>query len=166
MKTTNLCFRKAKQNEKNAVSALYRSAIGREGCTWNEFYPGEIELREDFETGNLYVLAENRGAVIGAVSVVHTNELDDLACWQMTGYSVREIARVVISEAYHGHRYSEKMLQELFRIFKAEGCRAVHLLVGVKNAAAQKVYRSLGFTCRAACQLYGEHYYAYEKILG
>lgn len=158
-----LCFRKAHIDENDMIAALYQSVIGQAGCTWNESYPGEIELREDFETENLYVLTDDE-SVIGAVSVVHTNELDELECWQITDASVREIARVVVDKNYQGQHYSEIMLEQLFEILEKDHCRAIHILVASKNIAAQKIYKGLGFAERAECDMFGNHYYAYEKI--
>ena len=38
------------------ILSLYRSVIGKEGCTWDMFYPSEGTLKEDFAAKQLYVL--------------------------------------------------------------------------------------------------------------
>ena len=62
---SEMLLRKATAGEKDAIAAIYSSVIGQEGCTWNEYYPGETELREGLETGNLYVLASLTGLAAG-----------------------------------------------------------------------------------------------------
>lgn len=160
---SEMLLRKATAGEKDAIAAIYSSVIGQEGCTWNEYYPGETELREGLETGNLYVLACG-SEIVGTVSVVNINELDELGCWQVSGDAACEIARVAIHRKYQGHGYSGLMIKKLFEILISRGFRAVHILVAARNIAAQKVYKSAGFTPRAECDMYEDHYYAYEKL--
>lgn len=157
-------FRKARDGEQSAVAGLYRSVIGQAGCSWNEYYPGEIELCEDFTTENIYVLTLNE-AVIGAVSVVHTNELDHLDCWHRKDGTQKELARVVIAAEHQGHGYAYEMMTRMLSVLRADGCGAVHLLVNSKNVSAQRLYRKFGFLPRGECDMYGHHYYACELIL-
>lgn len=71
----------AQQQDLTLIYGLYRAAIGRCGCTWDENYPGETELRNDAAQNCLYA-AWIDGQLIGAVSVVPENEADDLEFWQ------------------------------------------------------------------------------------
>jgi L-amino acid N-acyltransferase YncA len=48
-KEIKMTFRNIKQTELKEITALYRSLIETEFCTLNEFYPGDIELKMDFE---------------------------------------------------------------------------------------------------------------------
>jgi len=89
-----MIFRNVFSADLPQIASLYRAAIGFPGCTWNESYPGAFELEQDFASGNLYVLSEGE-TVIGAVSVVSPNELDNAYTWEVQ--NAREIARVVIS---------------------------------------------------------------------
>ncbi len=156
-------LRKATADELPWVKGLYASAIGTAGCTWNEFYPGEWELTQDFSTGNLYVLAEGE-LPLGAVSVVPERELDDFTCWRIRE-NVREVARVVISRERAGCGLAALMLTELFQRLKGDGCAAIHLSVALGNRAALRTYEKLGFQFLERVELYGGEYVLCEREL-
>lgn len=155
-------FRNAAAGELPQVAALYHAAIGTPGCTWNEHYPGAFELEHDFSANNLYVLAEGE-TVIGAVSVVSPNELDDACAWNVT--NAREIARVVISHKYAGRGLAIQMLSWLFEKLRRDGCDAIHISVACCNTAAINTYKKLGFAFLRQTERYGGHYYLCEKCL-
>ena len=159
-----MTFRKAEKADLPQVAALYTAAIGTEGCTWNMDYPGEPELRTDFQSGCLYVLTEG-AEIIGAASVMAENELDGLACWEVTDGAQREIARVVIAGSHWGRGLAERMLRQLFALLKADGCSAVHLAVACGNGAAVRTYEKLGFTFLREHEMYGNRYFLCEKNL-
>ena len=156
-------LRKALSYELSQIAALYRSAIGTPGCTWNGDYPGAFELEHDFQGGNLYVLT-NRAGVIGAVSLVQPRELDGCADWECRE-NAAEIARVVIGRDFAGHGLAVTMLKMLFIRLKEKGCGAVHLSVAKCNPAAIRTYRKLGFTFLDERDMYGHSYYLCELIL-
>lgn len=159
-----LCFRPACAADVPAIVSLYKASLGLPGCTWDEEYPSEETAMLDLAAGCLYA-AESGGAVIGAVSVIPENELDDCTFWQIADGSRREIARVVIAPAHRGHGYAAVMLQALFDRLQNDGCRAVHLLAATCNPAAVATYRRLGFETRGRYHAYGFDYFAMEKIL-
>lgn len=156
-------LRLAKKEELPQVLKLYRSVIGKPGCTWNINYPNEDTLQEDFYAKNLFVLCKGK-ELIGAVSIVPENELDDLECWQHRK-NTREIARVVIAPQHQSRGYGKHMIKELCRRLENMNCSAVHLLVSVKNHHALNLYRETGFLNKGQCTRYGNTYYAYEKKL-
>jgi ribosomal protein S18 acetylase RimI-like enzyme len=157
-------FQKAEEHELDAVRLLYKSAIGTDGCTWNEQYPGESELRDDFAAGCLFVLTASN-TVLGAVSVVPENELDDQGIWTVNDGTQREIARLAVAPACRGRGCARHMLTQLFEQLKAAGCHSVHILVAKINTPAIRLYRSMGFSFLGECFLYGHHFFACEKIL-
>ncbi len=157
-----MTFRSAIGSDLPQIASLYRAAIGTPGCTWNESYPGVLELEHDFASGNLYVLAEGK-TVIGAVSVVFPNELDDACAWEVR--NAKEIARVVISQDCRGRGLAAQMLPKLFDKLHREGCAAIHLCAACCNNAAIKTYRRLGFAFLAQAELYGHPFCLCEKKL-
>ncbi len=156
-------LRKATPEDTETVLSLYRDAVGREGCTWNEYYPSAETVEEDLGFGSLYVY-ESDGTVIGCVSVVGENELDELDGWEHM-QNVREFARITISKQYAGQGLAGKLLTELFDRLKGEGCEAIHILVAVGNMAAQKTYTRLGFRLFGEVEMYDHLYHAGELIL-
>ncbi len=157
-----MTFRNANLGDLPQITSLYRAAIGTPGCTWNENYPGAFELKHDFASGNLYVLSEGE-TVVGAVSVVSPNELDNACAWEIQ--NAREIARVVISKDHKGRGLAVQMLSQLFAKLKHEGCNAIHLCAACCNTAAIKTYRRLDFSFLAQAHLYGHQFYLCEKKL-
>ncbi len=157
-----MTFRSAIPDDLPQITNLYRAAIGTPGCTWNENYPGAFELEHDFASGNLYVLSEGE-TVIGAVSVVSPNELDDAYAWEVQ--NAKEIARVVISQDHAGRGLAVQMLSQLFAKLKQEGCNAIHLSAACCNASAIKTYQRLGFAFLAQANMYGHQFYLCEKKL-
>lgn len=156
-------LRQAEEKDISEVVSLYSDAVGREGCTWNEYYPTRDDAWHDFERGCLYVFVSD-GKIVGAVSVVPENELDSLECWKIND-SCREIARVTVSKELSGKGLGAKMVGELLSVLKDGGCRAVHILAAKRNAAALKTYKKLGFEFVGECFMYGNDYFAAEKIL-
>lgn len=157
-------LRKAKATDLDCILTLYTEAIGREGCVWDEEYPGANFLRSDLAAGDLYVL-EDGGEIIGAVSLEQEREYDDLAEFAITDKSEREIARVVIAKRHSGKGLAAKMLQMLFDTLKAEGLRGIRLSVASCNEAAMRTYKKLGFAFLAPAKLYGGDYWLCERIL-
>ena len=156
-------FRKAVKEDLPFVLNLYRGAIGTPGCVWDEEYPNEETLKEDFEGENLYVFLDGE-TVIGAVSRLPDTDLDGRADWKTTKGHI-EIARVVISRAYAGKSLAVKMLESLFDCLRKQGVTAVHLAAAVCNPAAVKTYKKLGFEFLKEAFVYGHEYYLCEKQL-
>ena len=89
-----MTIRQAGAEEAERVVDLYRMVIGQPYCTWNDRYPGIGEVNHDIETNNLFVCEEG-DSLIGAISIVPENELDDVMNWAVS-QNAYEIARVVI----------------------------------------------------------------------
>lgn len=55
MKRGKMKFRKAKQDDKEEILALYQSLIGTPYCAWGNGYPGEQEFDYDMKRNALFV---------------------------------------------------------------------------------------------------------------
>lgn len=155
-------LRKAESSDIPEVGKLYRLAVGRPGCTWNDLYPTLSDAENDLAHGCLFV-GEFRSEVMAAISVVPENELDGYAFFE--GSNPREIARVTVSERFSGKGFAVLLLRQLFSILKAEKAGSVRLLAAKGNSAALKTYEKLGFQIRGEVFEYGSHYFAEELIL-
>ncbi len=156
-------LRPAKKEELPEILKMYRSVIGKPGCTWNISYPNEATLYEDFRTGNLYVLCRGK-LLLGAGSVVPRNELDDLDCWQHQA-DAREIARIVIRPELQSKGYGKHLVNKLCLHLERTGCQVVHILVAKENHHALSLYRECGFHCKGECHRFDHDFYAYERKL-
>ena len=158
----NVYLRHARMRDLQDVYRLYRSSVGREGCAWDEEYPGRFELERDFTGKNLYVLTDGN-SVLGAVSVVNPPELAGEGGW--TPAMCVEIARVVVEESVSGQGYASYMLRELFFILKEREIESIRLSVSLGNPAALRLYQKLGFRFLKRKALYGGEYFLCEKLL-
>ncbi len=159
-----MLFRAAQPIDAHPIFTLYRSVVGQPCCVWNDQYPGMPEITHDIETGNLFVL-EDGDSIMGAISIVPENEMDDLPYW-MVRDNACEIARVVIHPEHQGKGYARLLVQEITRILQDErSCAAIHLSVATVNEPAYRTYRKLGFTTVGEKDMYGNHYHLCEKRL-
>lgn len=157
-------FGAAVADEADKILSLYQSVIGSEFCTWNEHYPGMEEIQADYESSNLFVL-RNGAEIIGAISIVPENELDDLEYWRIKNGKIAEIARVTVAPEYQGRGLALQMVQETEKILKSRGCSGVHLLAALKNIPAYKTYQKAGYHVMGECDMFGHRFYAFEKEL-
>lgn len=164
MTDTSYSFTAAGFEDADKVLTLYQSVTGKEFCTWNEFYPGTEEIRTDFESGNLFVLRDG-SRIIGAISIVPENELDDLEFWRIRDGKIAEIARVAVSPEYQGKGLALGMVCEVETILKARDTIAVHLLAAQVNLPACHTYEKAGYKMMGECDMYGHRFRAYEKAL-
>ena len=164
MTDSSYIFETAGAGDADNILTLYRSVMGSDFCTWNEFYPGMEEIRADYESGNLYVLRDC-SKIIGAISIVPENELDELEFWKIKDGSAAEIARVAVVPEYQGRGLALRMVLDTEKILKARGCRAVHLLAARVNIPACHTYQKAGYHLAGECNMYGHRFCAYEKEL-
>lgn len=104
-------FRTAVPTDRDAVLALYRSVIGTPYCTWDEEYPGPEWVEMDTQAGGLWLLTDEHD-LLGAISVVEENELDELDLWQFKDHA-KEIARVAVAPSRRGQGLAKLMLDLL-----------------------------------------------------
>lgn len=156
-------FRLAENSESETILSLYKAVIGTPFCTWNDDYPGETEISNDLKTGNLFVL-ENERKIIGAISIVPENELDDLDCWN-SNENAAEFARVVLHSDYHGKGLAKILVSNILEEIKRRGIKNVHIAIAKKNIPAGKTYERLGFTTVGENELWGTTFYLCELEL-
>ena len=157
-----MVFRRAKNEDLEKVFQLYRSVVGMPCCVWDDDYPGWIDINEDFENGTLYVMEED-AAILGSISIVVHNELEELTFWQEK--EARELARVAVTPGQQGKGIAQRMVSEIASILRAQGVPSIHLLVAKANPPAQSVYRKCGFQFLGSCFMFGHDYIGCEKIL-
>ena len=156
-------FRKARADEADTVFALYQAVIGMPFCVWNDEYPGRTEIRHDLETGNLFVLEQEK-KIIGAISLVPENELDDLDCWS-SDRSVAEFARVVLLPEEQGNHLAQLLVSGILEEMRSRGYENVHISVAKENLPAQKTYRRMGFDFVGEEEMWGHRFFLCEKKL-
>ena len=119
-----------------------------------------MEIEQDLETDNLYVMTDDK-KIIGAISIVPENEMDELDCWENN--SSKEIARVVVDKLYQGNGISLEMVNYIEEVIRERGYKSIHLSVAKTNIPAYKTYVKAGFTLRGEADMYGNSYFLMEK---
>ena len=164
MENKMLKFRLAESSEKSAIFELYNSVKGTEFCAWDESYPGIAEIENDFNSKSLYVLIQG-DMLVGALSVVPQNELDDFDCWDINDGRQKEIARIVIAPNHRGKGYARIMINEITDILSNSLCSAIHLSASAENLPALSNYKKLGFSIKSKVHIYDGEYYLLERII-
>lgn len=154
-------LRLAKNEDKNIVLKLYNEARKEKFCVWNDEYPSLLEILEDLKTNNLFVYA-NDNEIIGAISIVPINEMDDFLEWHYRE-KVCEIARIVIATKHHGKGLASLMIKDIFSICIEKGFSTIHLSCQCDNIPALKTYQKLGFKNVGNKYMYNNNYYLLEK---
>ena len=82
--------------------------------------------------------------IIGAISIVPNNEMDDIPLWKNKDNAC-EIARIVISKKHQGKGLAKTMVEYIFPICIHKGFTSIHLSCQRDNIPANKTYHKLGF---------------------
>ena len=140
----SLELRPARREELAFVMQMYNDARSFEGCAWDDDYPDEDILNDDFFSDRLYVLVL-KNQIIGAISVLFDENLEEFECWKIQSARSVEFARVVISKEYVGQGYGTQMVSETLELLKRMEYDSVRILVSPSNPSAIAVYKKLGF---------------------
>ena len=140
----SLELRPARREELAFVMQMYNDARSFEGCAWDDDYPDEDILNDDFFSDRLYVLVL-KNQIIGAISVLFDENLEEFECWKIQSARSVEFARVVISKEHVGQGYGTKMVSETLELLKRMEYDSVRILVSPSNPSAIAVYKKLGF---------------------
>lgn len=160
-----LAFSLAKEEDLPDILALYRAAIGTEGCTWTLDYPNEDILNDDFRRGNLFCMKDQKDEIVGVISVDVDEAVAALSCWTKELRPAAELARLAVKESCQNQGIARLLLQAAMKELAGRGCRGVHFLVSKTNTKAIRSYDKLEFEVRGACNLYGTDWWCYEKEL-
>ena len=160
-------FRPAKISEKDAILDLYTEArkAGRISgdCDWNDDYPNEEILDQDYRENGIFVHAEN-GNIMAAVSLLETDDLDQEPLnWKDLKSCVP--ARLCVSVDFQNQGIARLVMQELISHAKKNGYQSMRLLASVVNKPANRLYRRIGFTYKGPVRLYGKEFNAYEYVI-
>ncbi len=159
-----MTFRNALAHEADKILCLYDSVKGSEFCVWDDSYPTMLEIRQDLDTDNLYVMSEGED-IAGALSVMPEDEMDGFDCWRVRDGGQKEIARIVVSPDFRGRGLAGLMVQSIIPILKERGFRAVHISAAAVNTPALKTYARLGFEIMEKRHMYGHEYCLLEKMI-
>lgn len=151
--------------DKEEILSLYRSQIGRECCPWDEHYPGMKEIEFDLSRDSLFIMKDESGHIIAAISIDEDENVEKLTCWSDALQPGGELSRVAVSIKWQNRGIAREMMQYAMRVLKERGRKSVHLLVNNKNQKAIRSYAHLDFQVVGECDMYEQNFLCYEKPL-
>lgn len=149
----------------DAVLRLYREQIGRAFCPWNMYYPGPETIENDLSRDALFVMKNEAGGILAAISVEEDEDMDRLECWDPSLQPAGEYARLAVTPAYQNRGLARKMVSHVLDVLKERGFKSVHILVARDNLPAIRSYARFGFRTAGECEMYDQHFLCYEKKL-
>lgn len=162
--------RKGTAADVEAVTVLWRSLVGTEGCMWDEEYPGEEEAVRDVEEGALYVLCEvgetgEEGEIVGAMSAGDDEEIWKFSFWSTDIKQHCCCARLGIAAKYQGQGLAQVLFSQVEKDVLKRGYDGIGFLVSPQNPAALAVYDRMGYRKVGEARLFEQDWYCYEKTL-
>lgn len=158
-------FTQASEKDKSKILALYRSLAGTEFCAWTEEYPGEIDIEGDLSRDGLFCLKDEKGEIAGVISIDQDENVERLTCWSKELQPSAELSRIGVRVENQNQGIARKLLQHAMEELRRRGKRSVHLLVCKTNKKAIRSYEKLNFEVVGECQMFGEDWWCYEKVL-
>ncbi len=155
----------ASEKDKSEILALYRSLAGTEFCAWTEEYPGEIDIEGDLSRDGLFCLKDEKGEIAGVISIDQDENVERLTCWSKELQPSAELSRIGVRVENQNQGIARKLLQHAMEELRRRGKRSVHLLVCKTNKKAIRSYEKLNFEVVGECQMFGEDWWCYEKVL-
>lgn len=155
----------ATENDREQVLGLYRSQIGREFCPWSDHYPGDQEITFDLSRDSLFVMKDENGRVISAISIDLDQNVEELPCWSKELAPGGELSRLAVSSDYQNQGIAREMILYAMQVLRDRGYRSVHFLVNRLNTKAVRSYDHLNFCHVGSCELYDQPFWCYEKEL-
>ncbi len=155
----------ATSEDTEAVLRLYREEKGRRFCFWNEDYPNRETIDYDLSREALFIMKDEKGEIMAAISVEKDEEVDRLSCWSLTLQPGGEFARLAVKPDVQKQGLARQMVSYILKVLKERGCKSVHILVNKDNVPAIRVYKHFAFRTAGECEMYDQHFLCYEKKL-
>ena len=149
----------------DAVLQLYREEIGRPFCFWDEDYPGPDTVAFDLSRDALFVMKDEKGEIIAAISIEEDEDVNRLTCWDPSLQPGSEYARLAVRPACQGRGIGGQMVSHILGVLKERGFKSIHIIVNRDNLPAIRTYAHFGFCQAGECDMYGQHFLCYEKEL-
>ena len=155
----------ATEADAEAVLRLYREQIGREFCFWTEEYPGQDTIDFDLSRDALFVMKDEDGKIVGAVSQEVDEDVNRLECWTPSLQPGGEFARLAVAAVCQGRGLARALVTHILEVLRQRGFRSAHIIVNRDNVKALRTYAHFGFRTAGECEMYGQHFLCYEKEL-
>ena len=125
---------------KEEILALYKTML-HGPADWDEHYPSEDTIDFDISRNALYVMKNDLGEIIAAISIDEDEEVDKLPCWNIAPSG--ELSRLCVRSDMQNHGIAKEMMRYAFDVMKKEGKKGVHILVRTGHIKALSTYAKL-----------------------
>ena len=160
-----MIYTKAELMDAEELMTLYREAMKETWCTWNDTYPTLELVQSDIARNALFKLENDKGEIIAAISLDEDMLVEELRCWSRSARPATELARLVVRADYRNQGLARILLDKTMKEARSLGYRSVHFLVSKTNDRAIRSYAKLKFENVGESELFGEHWWCYEKAL-
>lgn len=154
----------AKREDKEAILALYRTFLYGP-ADWNEFYPNKDTIEFDLSRNALFVMKNDEGQIIAAISIDDDEAVNKLPCWDKELIPGAELSRLCVRKDMQNQGIAKEMMRYVFEILKKEGKKSVHILVKTGHNAALSSYEAIGFKTVGKCNLFNKDFICMEIVL-
>ncbi len=155
----------ASSRDREEVMRLYELQKGREYCFWTADYPAMENVEDDLAHQALFVIRNQAGSILAAVSIERDTEVDRFPCWSARLAPAGEIARLAVHPACQNQGFGRRIVAGVMQILKDRGYRSIHLLVNSQNLPAIRTYGFFRFDQAGECDMYSQHFLCLEKDL-
>ena len=149
----------AGSEDKEEILALYKTMLYGP-ADWNEHYPNGDTIDFDMSRNALYVMKNDIGEIIAAISIDEDEEVDKLPCWSIAPSG--ELSRLCVRGDMQNHGIAKEMMRYAFDVLKKEGKNGVHILVRTGHTKALSTYGRLGFKTVGECHLFDKDFICME----
>lgn len=149
----------AASEDKEKILALYKTMLYGP-ADWDEHYPSEDTIDFDISRNALYVMKNDLGEIIAAISIDEDEEVDKLPCWNIMPGG--ELSRLCVRGDMQNHGIAKEMMRYAFDVMKKEGKKGVHILVRTGHTKALSTYGKLGFKTVGECHLFDKDFICME----
>lgn len=155
---------RATVDDKANILSLYQTMLYGP-ADWNENYPSEETIDFDLSRDALYVMKDEAGAILAAISIDEDEEVANLDCWSKETMPCRELARLGVREDVQNQGIAKEMMRYMFGVLKEQGNKGVHILVKTEHVVALAAYEKLGFQTVGSCRLFEKDFVCMERGL-
>lgn len=151
--------------DREELMRLYALQKGRTYCFWTADYPALENVEEDLARNDLFVMRNQAGIILAAVSIERDEDVDRLPCWNRSLVPAGEIARLAVHPDAQKRGLGRRTVAGVMQVLKDRGYRSIHLLVNPKNIPAIRTYGFFHFDQVGECDMYNQHFLCLEKDL-
>lgn len=149
----------AANEDKEEILALYKTML-HGPADWDEHYPNGDTIDFDMSRNALYVMKNDLGEIIAAISIDEDEEVDKLPCWSIMPGG--ELSRLCVRGDMQDRGIAKEMMRYTFNVLKKEGKNGVHILVRTGHTKALSTYAKLGFKTVGECHLFDKDFICME----